>query len=66
MAVELGLPDHFVDRHIGPDAREEAEMLRVLGAPSLDALIAETIPADIRFAGALDLPAPVGESEVLA
>src|SRR5580692_9749416 len=41
-------------------------MLRVLGAPSLDALIAETIPADIRFAGALDLPAPVGESEVLA
>ena len=66
MAVELGLPDHFVDRHIGPDAREEAEMLRALGAPSLDALIAETIPADIRFAGALDLPAPVGESEVLA
>jgi len=66
VAVELGLPDHFVDRHIGPDAREEAEMLRVLGAPSLDALIAETIPADIRFAGALDLAAPVGESEVLA
>ena len=66
MAVDLGLPDHFVDRHIGPDAREEAEMLRVLGAPSLDALIAETIPADIRFAGALDLPPPVGESEVLA
>jgi glycine dehydrogenase len=66
VAVELGLPDHFVDRHIGPDAREEAEMLRALGAPSLDALIAETIPADIRFAGALDLPAPVGESEVLA
>ena len=41
-------------------------MLRVLGAPRLDALIAETIPADIRLAGALDLPAPVGESAVLA
>ena len=41
-------------------------MLRVLGAPSLDALIAETVPADIRFAGALDLPPPVGEAEVLA
>jgi glycine dehydrogenase len=66
VAVELGLPDHFVDRHIGPDAREEAEMLRTLGVASLDALIAETIPTDIRFAGALDLPAPVGESEVLA
>jgi glycine dehydrogenase len=66
VAVDLGLPDRFVDRHIGPDAHEEAEMLRVLGAPSLDALIAETIPADIRFAGALDLPPPVGEAEVLA
>ena len=32
MAVDLGLRDRFVDRHIGPDAREEAEMLRVLGA----------------------------------
>jgi glycine dehydrogenase len=66
VAVDLGLPDRFVDRHVGPDAREEAEMLRALGAVSLDALIAETIPADIRFAGALDLPAPVGEAEVLA
>ena len=41
-------------------------MLRVLGAPSLDALIAETVPADIRFAGTLDLPPAVGEAEVLA
>ena len=66
MAVDLGLPDRFVDRHIGPDAREEAEMLRAVGAASLDELIDETIPADIRFAGALDLPAPVGEYELLA
>jgi glycine dehydrogenase len=66
VAVDLGPTDHFVDRHIGPDAGEEAEMLRALGAASLDALVAETVPADIRFAGALDLPAPVSESEVLA
>ncbi|HVV49581.1 MAG TPA: aminomethyl-transferring glycine dehydrogenase, partial [Polyangia bacterium] len=66
MAVELGPGDRFVDRHVGPDAAEEAEMLRALGAPSLEALCAETVPADIRFAGALDLPPPVSEPEVLA
>ncbi len=66
MAVDLGPTDRFVDRHIGPDAREEAEMLRALGLASLDALVAETVPADIRLAGALDLPAPLSEAEVLA
>src|SRR5262249_7927798 len=41
-------------------------MLRALGAASLDALIADTVPADMRFAGGLDLPAAVSEHEVLA
>jgi glycine dehydrogenase len=66
VAVELGQGDRFVDRHVGPDAGEEAEMLRALGVPSLDALVAETVPADIRFAGALDLPSALSEAEVLA
>jgi glycine dehydrogenase len=66
VAVDLRPSDRFVDRHVGPDAREEAEMLHALGVANLDALCAETVPADIRLAGALDLPPPVGESEVLA
>ncbi len=66
MTVRLGPTERFADRHIGPDEREEAEMLQALGAPSLDALIAETVPEDIRFAGALDLPPPAGEAELLA
>jgi glycine dehydrogenase len=66
VAVDLGLGDRFVDRHVGPDAREEAEMLRLLGVASLDALCAETVPADIRLNGALDLPPAVSESQVLA
>ena len=66
MTVKLGPSERFADRHIGPDAREEAEMLQALGAPTLDALIAETVPEDIRFAGTLDLPPPAGEAEVLA
>ncbi len=65
MAVDLGAGDRFAARHIGPDADEEAQMLRVLGVASLDALVGQTIPADIRLAGPLDLAAPASEAEVL-
>src|SRR5216684_6398567 len=54
-------PDRFVDRHIGPDTRDVAEMLEVLGKGSLDALIDATVPASIRLKRPLDLPA--GRSE---
>ena len=36
-------------RHIGPSPKEMAEMLAVVGATSLDALVDETVPADIRL-----------------
>jgi glycine dehydrogenase len=61
--------DTFVHRHIGPDASDTRAMLDAVGAPSLDALIDETVPAGIR------LPAPLaidnglgahGEAGVLA
>ena len=55
----------FPARHIGPDETDEAAMLRTLGVGTLEELAAETVPADIRFAGALDLPAPVDEAVVL-
>ena len=32
-------PDAFLARHIGPDDAATADMLRTVGAPSLDALI---------------------------
>jgi glycine cleavage system P protein (glycine dehydrogenase) len=51
----------FKSRHIGPDAAETAEMLKTIGAPSLDALIDEAIPPRIRLDKPLDLPA--GKSE---
>ena len=66
MTVNLGPSDRFVDRHIGPDEREQTEMLQALGVSSLDGLISETVPADIRLTGTLDLPPPAGEAEVLA
>jgi glycine dehydrogenase len=49
-------PDRFIDRHIGPSARDVVEMLEVLGKGSLDALIDATVPKDIRLGRPLDLP----------
>ena len=39
----------FQSRHVGPDAEETAAMLKAVGAPSLDALIDQAIPARIRL-----------------
>src|SRR6266516_3598525 len=54
-------PDRFVDRHLGPDARDVEEMLATLGVRNLDELIDRTVPASIRLQRQLDLPA--GHSE---
>ena len=52
-------------RHIGPSPEEMAAMLQVVGVPSLDALIAETVPASIRQTTSLGW-APLAEHELLA
>jgi glycine dehydrogenase len=52
-------------RHIGPSPAEMEAMLKVVGVASLDALIAETVPASIRQAKALNWPA-LREHELLA
>jgi glycine dehydrogenase len=55
----------FAARHIGPDDHDAAEMLRTIGAPSLDALIDEAVPARIRLAQPLDLPDGLSEHDYL-
>jgi glycine dehydrogenase len=40
-------------------------MLRAIGAPSLEALVEQTLPASIRLGRALDLPAAVDEAKLL-
>ncbi|MCV2447155.1 aminomethyl-transferring glycine dehydrogenase [Paracoccus sp. DMF] len=51
-------PDDFANRrHIGPSPAEMQAMLAAVGVESLDALIAQTVPAGIRQAEALDWPA---------
>ena len=58
-------PDVFQSRHIGPDAAETDEMLKVIGAKSLDALIDQAIPARIRLNNPLDLPNGTSEHAFL-
>ncbi|MBC7138920.1 MAG: aminomethyl-transferring glycine dehydrogenase [Defluviimonas sp.] len=52
-------------RHIGPSPAEMQQMLHAVGAPDLDALIAETVPGSIRQGTALTW-APLAEHELLA
>jgi len=65
MAIDLSPTDRFVDRHIGPSEAEMQQMLQVLGLPSLEALISETIPASIRSQHALQIPPACSEAELL-
>ena len=57
--------DGFIPRHIGPDEDQVSRMLDAIGVESVEALIAETVPASIRMEGELDLEGAVPESEVL-
>jgi glycine dehydrogenase len=56
----------FAARHIGPSEAEIAEMLRGLGADSLEEFAASALPAAIRGADLAGLPPPASEAEVLA
>jgi len=67
MTIDVLNPsDTFVHRHLGPRASDLAAMLDVVGSPSLDALVDETIPPTIRLARPLRLDGPRGEAELLA
>ncbi|MGI9531696.1 aminomethyl-transferring glycine dehydrogenase [Lutimonas sp.] len=55
--------DSFVLRHLGPSQHEVSEMLDTIGVSSLDELIYNTIPNDIRLNRALNLPEAMSENE---
>jgi glycine dehydrogenase len=63
--TELEQHDAFIARHVGPDEAEIAEMLKVVGQPSLEALVDAIVPASIKLTEPLALPAPLSEEEAL-
>ncbi|MHB1687379.1 MAG: aminomethyl-transferring glycine dehydrogenase [Ignavibacteriaceae bacterium] len=58
-------PDEFVNRHIGPSENELTEMLQTVGVDSLEQLIDQTIPKQIRLKKSLELDEPLSEYELL-
>jgi len=55
----------FALRHIGPREDDKTLMLKTIGVESLDQLIYETIPDDIRLKRPLNLDEPMTEHEYL-
>jgi glycine dehydrogenase len=65
MAYTLENHDLFKPRHIGITDEEQQQMLATIGVQSLDELIDQTVPDNIRMEGDLDLPTALPESEYL-
>lgn len=54
----------FVNRHVGISSEDIREMLKTVGTSSLDELIEQTIPANIRLKTPLNLPEAMSEREL--
>ncbi|MGB0431794.1 MAG: aminomethyl-transferring glycine dehydrogenase, partial [Bacteroidia bacterium] len=58
--------EHFEARHIGPNTAETQEMLSSIGVSSIDELIDQTVPANIRRKDQMQLNAPLSEYKLLS
>jgi len=65
MSLNWKSEEVFAHRHIGPDAEEQQQMLRLLGHQSIDQLIDATVPRSIRTPKPLALGRPRSEFELL-
>lgn len=65
MKADSSYQEQFESRHIGPDADQVQQMLKLVKAASVDELISQTIPANIRLKRSLQLPAAQSEFEFL-
>jgi glycine dehydrogenase len=56
----------FAYRHIGPRPAEVKDMLNTIGVSSIDELITQTVPDNIRLKKPMQLSEPMAENEFLA
>ncbi|HEY4798110.1 MAG TPA: hypothetical protein VII99_03435, partial [Bacteroidia bacterium] len=56
---------NFASRHLGPRENDVNAMLKKIGASSLDELISQTVPANIRLKKPLNLPEGMSEYDYL-
>ena len=57
--------DDFLYRHVGTNPSEMKEMVKIIGVDSLETLLYETIPENIKLQDSLHLPEPSSEYEYL-
>ncbi|MBA4250595.1 MAG: glycine dehydrogenase (aminomethyl-transferring) [Chlorobiaceae bacterium] len=57
--------DNFIDRHIGPDKKQIEMMLAAIGIDSIDLLVDETIPKEIRLKNKMEMGEPFTEYQFL-
>ncbi|EGQ7661316.1 aminomethyl-transferring glycine dehydrogenase [Vibrio parahaemolyticus] len=62
----LSTQNEFVGRHNGPKLSDQQKMLDAINAVSLDALISETVPANIRLEQPMTLAEAKSEADMLA
>lgn len=59
------MTNYLKNRHIGLTEADQKTMLQTIGAASIEQLLDETIPQNIRLSEPLDLPEPLSEQEHL-
>ncbi|HAT8505539.1 TPA: aminomethyl-transferring glycine dehydrogenase [Vibrio vulnificus] len=62
----LNTQHEFVGRHNGPNHADQQKMLSTINAESLEALIAQTVPAQIRLEKPMQLAEAQSEADMLA
>ncbi|WP_050910346.1 aminomethyl-transferring glycine dehydrogenase [Vibrio campbellii] len=62
----LSTQNEFVARHNGPNKSDQQKMLEAINAVSLDSLIDETVPAQIRLEQPMNLVEAKSEADMLA
>ena len=65
MSLNIHYQEAFENRHIAPNEEETAAMLAAVNVGSIDELIEQTIPANIRLKQPLNLPKAKSETEYL-
>ena len=66
MTTNADAPLPFASRHIGPSPADAAAMLQTIGAASMEDLLEQALPHDIRQRQPLDLGPALSEVEALA
>ena len=65
MKLNIDYQEKFEQRHIAPNEQDVKEMLEVICVDSIDELIEQTVPANIRLKKALTLPGAKSEFDYL-